>query len=79
MQRIKIETGTAISSGAATAVLVSIEGGNCRLYTGSVPSNALAGHAVSGGYQIVIPAGVSVYATASAASEVHAVVGEFGA
>lgn len=79
MQRIQIATGTPLSQGAATAVMVSIEGGSCRLYMGAAPADARAGHLVSGGYQIIIPAGVDVFATAESGASTAAVVGPFGA
>ncbi len=78
MQRVQINGNTAISLGASTPVMISIEGGGCRLYTGAAPSDQLAGHLVSGGYQIVIPAGLSVYASAVDGAAVAAVVGPFG-
>lgn len=46
------------------AMMVSIEGGSRRLYMGAVPANAQAGHLVSGWYQVIVPNGVDVFATA---------------
>lgn len=48
------------SLGAAS--LVSVEGVGCRLYTEASPTDADDGHLVRGGYQIVIPDGVMLYA-----------------
>lgn len=78
MQRIHIDVSTALSVGATTPVMVSIEGGRCRLYMGSVPEDAMAGHSVTAGYQVIVPAGLDVYATASQGASVSAVVGPFG-
>lgn len=50
MQRIQLSTGTPVSIAATTPVLISIEGGGCRLYMGEVPADAMAGHLASGGF-----------------------------
>lgn len=78
MQRIQIATATAVITSSTVDQLVSIIGGGCLLYTGSVPADPAAGHSVAGGYQLVVPAGVNLYATAEAGSSVAAIVGDFG-
>lgn len=78
MERITIGKGTAISQAKTKAAMISIEGGSCRLYMGAVPANAQAGHLVSGGYQVIVPHGVDVFATAEPGAAVAAVVGPFG-
>lgn len=78
MHRVTITSETAVSVGASTPVLISIEGGSCRLYTGGVPEDASVGHSVGAGYQIIVPAGVDVYATAANGGSASAIVGPFG-
>ncbi|AZS56786.1 hypothetical protein C5E18_11950 [Pectobacterium parmentieri] len=77
MQRIKIEGSTALISSSTTPMMLSINGDACRLYMGEMPADETAGHLVSGGYQIIIPAGLSVYASAVSGTA-YAVVGPFG-
>lgn len=78
MRRVQITTATAIISASTVDQLVSIDGGSCYLYTGTMPADATAGHYVSGGYQLVVPAGVDLFATVEPGGKAAAVVGDFG-
>lgn len=78
MKRIQITTATEIISASTVDQLVSIDGGSCMLYTGAMPTDPTAGHYVSGGYQIVVPAGVNLFATVEPGGKAAAVVGDFG-
>lgn len=77
MKRIKVSKRTAIISSSKTPTMLSVEGDACRLYMGDIPDNATAGHLVTGGYQIIIPAGINVFATAIA-GDTDIVIGPFG-
>lgn len=77
MKRIEIGHGTPLITGASVDTLMTIEGGDCRLYTGSVPNDADIGHLVGDRYQLIVPAGVNVYAT-TACPCCYAIMSDFG-
>lgn len=77
----KIQIGlepVALTEAAPVAVMISIEGGGCRLYTNGVPSDLYAGHLVGSGYQIIVPAGVNIYAARFDGEAAAAIVGPMG-
>ena len=82
MQRVILSIGEfteVVPSGTTQDQFVSIEGGTCRIYTGSAePTDPLTGHAVSGGYQVIVPSGFQVWARLEDGAEGAAVVSDFG-
>lgn len=77
MQRIEVTESTPVIASSTVATMLSVEGSQCRLYMGEAPTDQAAGHLVSAGYQMIVPAGLDVYAT-SVMGGTSVVVGPFG-
>lgn len=80
MRRIQIpdEQYEVLTGSETTQMMMSLEGAQCRMYLTDIPLDTAAGHLISDGYQIVIPAGVSVTLMKVGAGSAAVVVGPFG-